>query len=375
MGFMKKYLIAVGLVAVLLGAIIALKGTQIASLIGFFGAMEAAGMPPTSVATAPVTEEKWEQTLQFVGTLKPVQGVMLTAELGGVLRSIEVENGAEVKKGQVLLQLDTAQEFADLQSSQARLRLAQLNLERAQGLLDKRIVPKSEFDAASAAFDEARASVANLEATIAKKIIRAPFDGTVGIRRVNLGQTVKVDEELIPLHQSDPIYVEFAVPQTRLPAVRVGQSIRVSSDGLAAPVEGRVEAINPVIDEATRTARVQGLLRNPDDILRAGQFALVDVILPAGQEILAIPASAVVSEAFGDSVFVVEPGTDGTLYARQQFIQLGQRKGDFVAVLKGLAVGERVVSAGAFKLTNGAKVVPNDAMQPEASTSPEPKNS
>lgn len=372
---MKKFLIAGAVLVVLLGGIVALKGVQIASLFSFFGKMAAEGMPPTSVATAPVTEETWEQTLQFVGTLKPVQGVMLTAELGGVLRAIEVENGAEVTKGQVLMQLDTTQETADLRSAQARLRLAQLNLERSQGLLDKRIVPKSEFDAASAAFDEARASVANLEAIIAKKIIRAPFDGKVGIRRVNLGQTVKVDEELIPLHQSDPIYVEFAVPQTRLPAVGVGQPIRVTSDGLDTPLAGRIEAINPVIDEATRTARVQGLLRNPDDKLRAGQFALVDVILPTDQKIVSIPSSAVVSEAFGDSVFVVEPGADGTLYARQQFVQLGQRKGDFVAVVKGLRPGERIVSAGAFKLTNGAKVIPNDAMQPEASTTPEPANS
>jgi len=372
---MKKYLIAAGILVVVLGVIIGLKAFQIADLIGFAGKMQEAGMPPASVATAPVTEEKWEQSLQFVGTLRPVQGVMLTAELGGVVRSIDVENGARVEKGQVLLQLDTSQEAADLASAEARLRLAQVNLERAKGLLEKRIVPTSEFDAASASFDEARAVVANLQAIINKKVIRAPFSGKVGIRKVNLGQTVRVGEELLPLHQSDPIFVEFAVPQTRLSLVRPGQTLRVTSDGLDAPVSGQVEAINPVIDEATRTAVVQGLLKNPDERLRAGQFALVDVILPQESEIFSIPSSAVISEAFGDSVFVVEKGGNGMLYARQQFVQLGQRKVDFVAVVKGLAPGERVVSAGAFKLSNGAAVEVNDAMQPEASTTPEPKNS
>lgn len=371
---MKKYLVAGVILLVLLGAIIGLKAFQIGNLIGFAGKMQAAGMPPTSVATAPVNAEKWEQSLQFVGTLRPVQGVMLTAELGGVVRSIDVENGARVEKGQVLIQLDVSQETADLQSAQARLRLAQVNLDRSKELLGKRIVPKSEYDAAAADFDESTAKVANLQAIIAKKIIRAPFSGRAGIRKVNLGQTVKADEELIPLHQSDPIYVEFAVPQTRLPAVKVGQDLRILSDGLDRPAAGKVEAINPVIDEATRTARVQGLLKNPDDKLRAGQFALVDVILPTDSEVLSIPSSAVVSAAFGDSVFVVEKNDKGELVARQQFVQLGERKGDFVAVAKGLKSGERVVSAGAFKLTNGARVEVNDAMQPPASTEPNPPN-
>ncbi len=372
---MKKFLIAAGILVVLLGVIIGLKAFQIVDLIGFAKQMEAAGMPPASVATAVATEEKWEQSLQFVGSLRAVQGVMLTAELGGVVRSIDVENGAHVEKDQILLQLDTTQEAADLASAQARLRLAQLNLERSKELMAKRIVPQSEFDSTTAAFDEVRAVVANLQAIIAKKIIRAPFAGQVGIRRVNLGQTVRVGEELIPLHQSDPIFVEFAVPQTRLPLLKIGQTLRVTSDGLEFPVEGKIQAINPVIDEVTRTALVQGLLQNPGDRLRAGQFGLVDVILPSDRPVLAIPASSVISEAYGDSVFVVEPNDKGEPFARQQFVQLGQRKGDFVAVDKGLNPGDRVVSAGAFKLTNGARVEIDDSMQPEASTTPDPVNS
>jgi membrane fusion protein (multidrug efflux system) len=253
------------------------------------------------------------------------------------------------------------------------LRLAQVNLERAKGLFEKRIVPRSEYDTALAAFDEARAQVANLQAIISKKIIRAPFAGKVGIRRVNLGQTVKPGEELIPLHQSDPIFVEFAVPQTRLASVKIGQTLRLTTDGLDTPVTGRVEAINPVIDEVTRTALVQGILRNPEDRLRAGQFAIVDVILPGEEDVVAIPASAVLAEAYGTSVFIVdESGSQPVV--RQQFVQLGARKGDFVQVLKGLEPGDRVVSAGAFKLTNGARVEIHDAMQPEPSLNPNPPN-
>lgn len=372
---MKKFFVAGAILVVLLGGIVGFKALQIVDLLGFAGQMEAAGMPPTSVATAVATEEKWEQTLQFVGTLRPVQGVTLTAELGGVVRAIEVENGAKVEKGQILMQLDTTQEVADLASAEARLRLAQVNLDRSKGLLEKRIVPRSEYDSAAAGFDEARAVVANLQAIINKKIIRAPFSGRVGIRLVNLGQTVRIGEELIPLHQNDPIFVDFAVPQTRLAALSVGQTIRVMSDGLESPVAGRIEAINPVIDETTRTAVVQGLIQNPEDKLRAGQFGMVDVVLPQDRPVLAIPASAVISEAYGDSVYVVEKNDKGEEIARQQFIQLGVRRGDFVAVTKGLNAGDRVVSAGAFKLTNGARVEINDAMQPEASTSPRPQNS
>lgn len=370
---MKKFVVAFVLILVVVGGIVGLKAFQIADLIGFAGKAEAAGMPPVAVATARATPANWERSMQFVGTLRAVQGVTLTAELGGVLRSIDVENGAVVEKGQILMKLDTTQEEADLASAEARLRLAQVNLERSKGLLEKRIIPPSDYDAALAAFDEARAHEANLRATIAKKIIRAPFSGKVGIRRVNLGQTIKSGEELIPLHQSDPIYIEFAVPQTRLALIHTGQTLRVVSDGLDQPVAGTVEAINPVIDETTRTARVQGLLHNPEDRLRAGQFALVDVILPGEEAVIAIPSSAVLAQAFGDSVFVVEEGEKGSV-VRQQFVQLGERKGDFVQVVKGLSAGDRVVSAGAFKLTNGARVEINDAMQPEPSLQPEVPN-
>ncbi len=369
----KKIALTVGGLVVLLGGIVALKATQIGSLIGFSTAMEKAGMPPSPVATVVAVQAAWEETLKFTGSIRAVQGVTLTVELPGKVLRIGVENGAQVKQGDVLMELDTTQEQADLASAEAGLRLAKLNLDRNKGLLDKRIIAQSEYDSVAAIFDQEQAKTATIRATIAKKIIRAPFTGRVGIRTVNLGQTVKAGDELIPLHSSDPIYVEFSVPQTRLDSISVGQTIRVTTDGLKMPVVGLITAINPVVEEATRTARVQGTLENKEGLLLAGLFAEVEVVLPEKVDVVAVPISAVTAAAYGDSIFVIEENGD-KLTARQQFVKLGRKRGDFVSVTKGLNSGDRVVSAGAFKLTNGAPVVVNDAMQPEASLAPTPEN-
>jgi membrane fusion protein, multidrug efflux system len=369
---LRKIAWVVGGLVVVLGAVLGLKAAQILSLIGFAGEMEAAGYPPVPVATRAAERAEWEETLRFTGSLKPVQGVTLTAEVPGTVSAIHVENGARVAEGQPLIDLDAREEKAELESARARLRLAALNLDRTRGLLEKRILAQSEFDAAQATYDEAAATVENLLAMIAKKSIVAPFAGQAGIRLVNLGQTVAPGDRLLPLHSSDPIFVEFAVPQTRLGRIAVGNTLRVTSDGLDEPVTGGVTVINPMVDEASRTARVQGVLQNTDGALRPGQFVVVDVVLPGRREVVAIPSSAVVAASYGDSVFVVEE-QEGKMVARQQFVRTGGQRGDFVAIEKGLDPGDRVVSAGAFKLSNGAVVAPNDAMQPEPSLNPAPE--
>jgi len=371
---MKKFLITLGSLVVVLGVIIGLKGAQIASLLGFVGEMEKAGMPPTPVATAVAEAAKWEDSLRFTGTLRAVQGVMLTVEVGGKVTEIAVENGADAKEGELLIQLDTRTEQAELATEEAALRLSKLNLDRTRGLLEKRIISQSEYDGALAGYDESASRVERIKAVIAKKTIRAPFTGQAGIRLVNLGQTVRPGDELLPLHSNDPIYVEFAVPQTRLSRIEVGQKLRVTTEPTEPSAEGTITAINPVVDEASRTARVQGTLRNSDGHLRPGQFVGVDVIMPEEQEVVSIPESAVIAAAFGDSVFIVEE-KDGKTVVRQQFVRLGAQRGDFVAVAKGLNPGDRVVSAGAFKLSNGATVTIDDAMQPEPDLAPDLDNS
>lgn len=371
----KKVWLTLAGIGLVLGLILGIKAAQIGSLISFGRKAMAAGMPPTAVASARAEAAVWENTLRFTGSLRAIQGVMLTAELPGKVIAINAENGAEVQKDEVLIELDTRQEQADLASAQAALKLAKINRDRTQGLLEKRILAQSEFDTAQASFDQAAARVGTLEATIAKKIIRAPFSGRLGLREVNLGQTVATGDNLIPLHSSDPIYVEFSVPQTQLKALHVGQKLRVTADGAAEPIEGEITAVNPVVDEATRTARAQGTLRNPGHVLRAGLFAEVEVILPQSLDVVQIPLSAVLTSAYGDSVFVVEEQPEGKTIARQQFVKLGPARSDFVSVIKGITAGERVVSAGAFKLSNGAAIRLNDAMQPVPSLTPTPDNS
>jgi len=365
--------VAAGLVVVI-GVVLGLKAAQIMNLIGFASAQAAAGMPPVPVATVLAEKQSWEETLDFPGTLRPVQGVLIRAELPGVIKNIPVENGAAVKKGDLLVEYDVTPELAELAAAEARLRLAKVNLERAQDLLARRTVAQSEFDAAKSSYDEAISTVTNLNAILARKMIRAPFDGVVGIREVNPGQRVAAGDALMPLQDNDPVYVEFDVPQTRLAKLATGLPLRVTTDGLAEPAMGEITVINPVVDEVTRTARVQGTLANPDGVLRPGQFVRVSAVLPARNDVVTVPISALLNEAYGSSVFVIEED-GGKLHARQRFVKPGRQRGDFIAIEKGLSPGDRVVSAGAFKLTNGATVVPNDEMQPPASLDPRPDNS
>lgn len=368
-----KWLLTLGSLFVVLFLIVGMKALQIGSLIGFVSAPGAMEMPPIPVATILAESQSWEETLDFPGTLRPVQGVTLQAELPGVIRVIHVENGAEVKKGDLLVEYDIASERADLTAAEARLRLAKVNLDRIKGLLTQRTVAQSEFDSASAAYDEAVATLANMRAVLDRKLIRAPFDGRVGIRFVNPGQAVAAGDNLLPVQDTDPIYVEFDVPQTRLAEIQVGYTVRVMTDGLASPASGTITAINPLVSETTRSARVQGTLDNPDGLLRPGQFVRVSVVLPRQDEVVAVPISSVINDAYGASVFVIEESS-GKFSARQRFIQLGRQKGDFVSVTKGLLPSERVVSAGAFKLNNNAKVLINDSMQAPASLDPKPEN-
>lgn len=370
---MKKFLLVLIGLFVVVGGIVFLKGAQIASLLGFVAEMEEAGMPPVPVSSVLVEEEEWEEVLEFPGSLRAVEGVLLTAEIGGVISKIAVENGAEVEKGQLLLEFDVVTERAELAAAEARMRLAQVNLDRAKDLLSRRTIAQSEFDTASANLDEAFARVENLRSLIDKKIIRAPFEGTVGIREVNLGQTVTAGDPLIPIFNDNPIFVEFSVPQSKIPMVRVGQTVRVSApmDNID-PLEGVITAVNPSLNETTRSVRVQGTLKNEDGVLRPGEFVRAMVILPEKKKVLRVPTTAVLTAAFGNSVFVIRE-ENGNLVAKQQFVQTGAIKGDFIEVIDGVDLGDRVVSAGAFKLSNGMSVAPNDSMQPEASTTPSPE--
>ena len=370
--FKKLSITGVILVAVV-GPIVGLKALQLGSLMAYAKAGEAAGMPPTAVASAVAVEQEWEDSVRSVGSLQAVQGVTLSAELGGTIVEIGVENGAAVKKGDLLVRLDTSVEEAQLAAAEANLKLAELEMERSKTLLGQNTISQAEFDSKDAASKAAAAEVANFKAQLNKKTIRAPFAGRVGIRMVNLGQTIAAGTQLIPLQSLDPIFIDFTLPQQRIATLKAGQTVRVNVNGLDAVFEGKITAINPEVDSATRNVRVQGTLANPDEALRPGMFAEVTIVQPVKRKVVAVPTTAIVFAPFGDSVYVVEE-KDGKTIARQQFVRLGGARGDFVSVVDGLKAGDRVVSAGAFKLQNNAPIVLDDKMQPEASLTPTPRN-
>lgn len=369
----KKFGITGLVLIAIVGPVVGLKVLQIGSLVAYGKAAEAAGMPPTPVATTVAVELDWEDTLQAVGSLRAVQGVTLAAEVGGTVVEIAVENGAKVQAGALLVRLDTSVEEAQLAAAEANLRLANLQLERSGSLLAQKTISQAEFDAAEAASAAAAAEVANIRAQIAKKSIRAPFAGRVGIRMVNLGQTLAAGTALIPIQSLDPIFIDFTLPQQKIGSVSTGQSLGVRLDGLPGVFEGKVTAINPEVDPVTRNVRIQGTLANAEELLRPGMYAEVILRQNLRRKVVAVPGTAILYAPYGDSVYLIEE-KDGKIIARQQFVRLGAARGDYVEIAEGVPSGARVVSAGAFKLRNNAAVTIDDKMQPESSLTPTPSN-
>ncbi len=373
----RKMLQMLGLVALALVAIGFLKYRQIRAGMAM-GARFAP--PPTAVTTYRVSATPWQPVLSSVGSLRAVQGVLVSTDLPGIVSKIHFESGSEVKEGDLLLQLDSTEQEAQLRSSEARLELAGSELKRKQELLSKRAISPAEFDAAQAALRQAEAAVSETRALIARKKIVAPFRGLLGIREVNLGQYVTPGTPVARLESLDPILIDFALPQQHLQQLEKGIPIRVNAEGAGeAPYEGTLSAVDSRVDPATRNIRLQGTLPNPGRHLRPGMFARVEVLLPIRENILILPASAVSYAPYGNSVFIVTetPGPDGKPQktVEQQFVQTGERRGDMVAVLRGVKEGDEVVSAGVFKLRNHGRVQVDNSLQPPAQTSPKPKNS
>lgn len=335
--------------------------------------------PPEAVTTVVARQDTWDATMNAIGTVAAVNGVTVSADLPGVIESISFESGRAVSKGDVLVRLDARQEQAQLAAAEAQLELAQLALQRNRGMVNSGVIPQASFDQAQAEFRSAQARAGEIRAIIARKVIRAPFSGVLGIRQVNVGQYVAGGTPLVSLQAIRPAYVNLTVPQQELARLTVGSRIEVVSDALPAPEIGRVAAVDAVIDEATRNARVQAIFGNESGRLRPGMY--VEARLPRGtsSQVVIIPASAISYAPFGDSVYIVEEmkGPDGKSYkgVRQQFVKLAGSRGDQVAVVSGIKPGEEVVTSGAFKLRPGAAVVVNNKVQPGNSATPKPENS
>lgn len=372
----KKIVLAcIGLV-VLVGILAGIKALQIRNMIAAGSEFK---MPPTTVTTATVKTENWQTSFYSVGTLTAVQGVTVAAELDGKVTRIAFQSGAEVRNGDLLIQQDISIELAQLPGAEAQVDLTRLNLERSKELLAKKFLSQAEYDVADASYRQATAVVASIKAAIAKKTVRAPFSGKLGIRRVNLGQILTQGQEIVSLQKLDPLFVEFLLPQQQLAEVRVGLPVRLTGDAISEAVPGSITAINPDIDAATRNVRLQATLNNPQGRLRPGMYVNVEVLLPGDLEVHTLPETAVLYAPYGDSVFVVDrqptetAGEPGQVL-RQQFVRLGEKRGDFVAVLSGLKADEQVVSTGVFKLRNGIPVVIDNSQAPDFEIAPKPEN-
>jgi membrane fusion protein (multidrug efflux system) len=346
------------------------------------GAMAAKMAPPaTTVSSTVAKEEDWAPILSSVGSISAVQGAVVSAELAGTVSEINFENGAEAKKGEVLMKLDTSQEEALLRSAEAEAQLAKTDLERARDLAIKNVVSSAELDSAQSKFRRLNAVVDQMRSSIAKKTLVAPFDGQLGIRQVNVGQTITAGQQVVQLTALDPVYVDFALPQQNVSQLTPGLEVQVRTDAVPGhEFKGKITAINSMVDPVTRNVTVQGTLENADHALRPGMFAKVDVVLPQKGKTLVIPGSAVSYAPFGDSVFVIDKTKDPktgkeSQTIRQQFVRVGEARGDFVAITQGLKAGETIVSTGVFKLRNGMAVTVNNELAPKPQLNPKPVDS
>jgi len=373
---MKKaiFLTILGLV-IFIGALAGIKTLQIRAMID---QGKNFAPPPEIVTAAPVTASSWETLLTAVGSLEAVQGVTITAEVTGKVIDIAFESGSRVTVGDLLIQQDISVEEAQLRSAESVADLARIDFNRSQKLLAKNVIPQSDIDRAKAQLTQALAHADNIRAVIAKKTIRAPFSGRLGIRQINLGQVIDDGQAIVSLQSMDPIYVNFLLPQQLLSKISTGLLVRVTSDALPDQVlTCTITAISPEVDTATRNIRIQATLANSDEKVRAGMYVNVAVVLPAKKEVLTIPATAVLYAPYSDSVFVIEDKKDenGSVsgkVVRQQFVRLGEKRGDFVEVLSGVKATESVVSTGAFKLRNGQEVKIDNTLAPAFQLAPKP---
>ncbi|GAC1342485.1 MAG: efflux RND transporter periplasmic adaptor subunit [Myxococcales bacterium] len=364
-------LLAIGLV---IAALVGIKAGQIGSMIH---AGKSFAPPPESVTSTKVEAAQWPASRAAIGTLVAVRGVTLASEVPGLVREIAFDSGAVVHRGDVLVKLDTSTEEAQLVSAKADAELAKVALQRARTLRRNNANAEADLDAADAHAKQAAAAVATLQATLAKKVIRAPFDGRLAIRQVELGQVLASGTPIASLQSVHPIHADFWLPQQALAELTAGMKTRLRTDVFPQlSWDGFVTTINSEVDVATRNVRVRATFPNADGRLRPGMFANVDVLSPDDRQVLTIPSTAVIYAPYGDSVFALEekkdPKGNPTTVAHQKFARLGERRGDLVAVVSGLQAGETIVSSGAFKLRNGMAVVVKNDLAPSIELAPKP---
>lgn len=380
----RMILMLVG-VAVIIGGVFAVKYIMGKGMNDFFDNMP---QPAATVTDWTAKEEEWVDAQQAVGTFVAVNGTDVTTEAGGVVRSLSIDVGKPVKAGTVLAQLNTANELAVLKSLEASARLAAVQRDRWQALARDKLVSQAEAEERATVAATSLAQVEAQRALIAQKTIRAPFDGVLGIRQVNLGQFINPGDPIVSLQALDPIYLDFTLPERQVGQVLPGTVIRATVDALPGQVfEGKVTAVEPQVDAATRNFKVQATLDNPEYNLRPGAFAHVGFDTGDSRKVV-VPQTAISFNPYGNAVYVIQevqraegeknmqgkPLTGKKLVVRQRFVKTGATRGDLIAVTEGLKPGERVATSGLLKLRNDAEVVVNNKVQPVSEAQPKPEN-
>ena len=367
----KRMFVMLSVTVVVIAGLGFVKFRQIKAAMAVYASFQP---PPEAVTTIVARQESWPTTITAIGTVAAVRGVTVSADLPGIVETIAFDSGDAVKQGDVLVQLDTRQEQAQLSAAEAQRDLARANLQRMRSLIEQRIVAQAEYDQAEAAFKQAEATGVEIRATIGRKTIRAPFSGVLGIRQVNLGQYLAGGAPVVSLQSLNPIYVNFSVPQQHVAALKVGTPVRASIENSELKTPGRVTAIDSVIDPSTRNLQVQTTFGNADSGLRPGMFVQTNVVIGRAETVVTLPGSAINYAPYGDSVFVVDtlksPKGESYRGVVQRFVKLGESRGDQVAVRTGVNAGEEIVTSGAFKLRNGAAVLVNNQVQPSNNPAP-----
>lgn len=373
-----RYVIVILGLALLIGALAAIKGSQIAMLMGMGEQMKKAGPPPEVVSTALAQKQTWEATLSAVASVVSAKGVAVSNDAAGIVSRLHFESGDSVKRGDVLVELDSSVERAQLASLRARRDLAQTSLKRSRALAESGAVAQAQVDADDAQLKSLSADANALAAQIERKTVRAPFAGKLGIRQVNVGQYLSPGTTVTVLESAESTFIDFSLPQQQLSKLQVGMPVRALPSNSTTPIAvGAISAIDPSVDPVTRNIKLRASL--PDSAeLRPGMFVRAEVVLPDQAEVVAVPQTAIVHASYGDSVFVGEEkaGPDGKprKVAQQHFVKVGATRGDFVAVLDGLKPEQEVVTAGAFKLRNGIPLKVNNQGGPEPKLDPHPEN-
>jgi membrane fusion protein, multidrug efflux system len=348
---LKRYAFVIFLSLLLFGGLFGWKFLQISKAIKNIPVA-----PPPVVAVSTVQKSDWQSYLTAVGSLAAVAGIEVSSEVLGKVKAIHFESGQAVRQGQLLVELDSSTDLAELNGLEAAQRLEQAKISRSKQLIARNFISKSDYDLNIATLDEAKAAVNAKKSSINKKRIVAPFSGQLDIRKVNVGQYLAPGDAIVSLQKLNPIYADFTLPEQELANLTINQDITLTVQAyLDKKFRGRISAINSGIDETTRSVKIRATLENAEQLLRPGMFAEVQVLLLKTKPVLTVPDTAITYNPYGDSVFVIENGKQGTTVQLRQIVT-GETRAGRVEIIKGLAENDRVVSAGQVKLRNGIPV-------------------